>query len=161
MKWLIVTGAFLVILAGHFFYVTRDVASSTTDGPWASVEFDQPKESRLARYTAPGEYWLGFSYGLAGAFAAFAMTRAIRMRRESLAASAGGLAAGGLVWASVCFFVGCCGSPMLPVYLGLLGPKFLGITKPLTFALTVISIAIGYRLMLGRTKKCECRECQP
>ncbi len=161
MKWLLVSAAFLMILTGHFFYVTRDVATSTRDESWASFEFDQPKESRWVRYIDPGEYWVGFSYGLAGAFAAFVLVRAIRMRRESLAASAGGLAVGGLVWAGVCFFVGCCGSPLLPVYLGLLGPKFLGITKPLAFALTVISIGVGYRLMIKRAEKCECRECQP
>lgn len=152
MKWL-TTFIFLAILAGHFLYVTRDVSTSNSGGAWAAYDFEQPKESRLDRYIVPGEYWLGLSYGLAGAFAAFCLVRAIRMRREALAASAGGIALGGLLWAGVCFFVGCCGSPMLPVYLGLLGPKFLGVTKPLTFALTLVSIVVGYTWMLKRTPK--------
>lgn len=152
MKW--VTGfIFLAIFAGHFLYVTCDVSISNGNGAWAAYDFEQPKESRLNRYIAPGEYWLGLSYGLAGAFAAFCLVRAIRMRRETLAASAGGVALGGLLWAGVCFFVGCCGSPMLPVYLGLLGPKFLGVTKPLTFGLTLLSIVVGYTWMLKRTPK--------
>ena len=79
--------------------------------------------------------------------------RAIRMRRESLGVSAGGLALSGVLWATVCFLTGCCGSPMLPVYVGLLGPKFLGVTRPLTFALTLISILIGYAWMLKRAPK--------
>ncbi len=160
MKCLILMSVFLSVLAGHFFYVTQTIKPLNENGPWASYKFEQPEESRWSRYVVPGEYWLGFSYGLAGAFAAFCLARAIRMRRESIFASAGGLALGGLLWAGVCFFVGCCGSPMLPVYLGLLGPKFLGVTKPLTFVLTVISITVGYRLMLKRAKKCGCRECQ-
>ena len=59
------------------------------------------------------------------------------MRRASLAASAGGLTLSGILAASVCFLTGCCGSPMLPLYLGLLGPNFLGVTNPLTLAITL------------------------
>ncbi len=58
----------------------------------------------------------------------------------------------GLLWAGVCFFTGCCGSPMLPIYLELLGPKFIGVTKPLTFAITVLSIFIGAVIMFKRPR---------
>ncbi|NOZ23998.1 MAG: hypothetical protein GXP25_23215 [Planctomycetes bacterium] len=143
----------MAVLVGHFFYVTRGVSVSSKSGPWATYTFEQPKESRWVRYVGPGQYWVGFSYGLAGAFVVFCLGRAIRMRRESLAASAGGLALGGLLWASFCFFAGCCGSPMLPIYLGLLGPKFTNITKPLTFVVTFLSILIGYALMQKRAHK--------
>lgn len=160
MKPLMVLGVFLIIMAGHFLYVTRDISTSNEKGQWASFALDQPKESRLARYINPGEYWLGLSYGVAGAFAAFSLIQLIRRRRESLATSGRGLLLGSVLWVSVCFFIGCCGSPMLPVYLGLLGPKFLGITKPLTFALTILSLFVGYRWMLRRAKPCECDECQ-
>ena len=153
MKWLPLSCVFLGIMAAHFLYVTRSVSISDGSGRWASYDFERPEESRLASYIGPGEYWRGFSYGLAGAFAAFCLGRAIKMRRACLAASAGGLALSGLLWVSFCFFVGCCGSPMLPVYLGLLGPKFLGVTKPLTFALTLLSIVIGYAWMLKRARK--------
>ena len=153
MKWLLVSCAFLAVLAGHFLYVTRSVSTPNEDGPWASYEFERSEESRWRRYIGPGQYWLGFSYGLAGAFATFCLLRAIRMRRESLGASAGGFALGGALWGTVCFLTGCCGSPMLPVYLGLLGPRFLGVTRPLTFALTAVSIAVGYGWMLTRARK--------
>jgi len=150
----VVTGCvFLAILVGHFLYTTRDVSISDGNGAWATYEFEQPEDSRWNRYVGSGEYWLGLSYGLAGAFAAFCLVRTIRMRREAAATSAGGIALGGLLWAGVCFFVGCCGSPMLPIYLGLIGPKFLGVTKPLTFGLTLLSIIVGYTWMLKRTRK--------
>ncbi len=152
MKW-VISAVFVAVLSGHFFYVTRTVAVSRDGGPWAAYEFDQPQESRWARYTAPGEYWLGLSYGLAGAFATWCFARIVRLRREALAANAAGLTLSGVVWAAVCFLTGCCGSPMLPIYLGLFGPKFLSITKPLTFVITFLSIAVGYAWMLKRARK--------
>ena len=158
MKWVVMICIFLVILTGHFLYATRNISISSGNGQWASYEFEQPEEQRLDRYIGSGEYWLGFSYGLAGAFAVFCLIRVIRMQRRFLAASAGGLALSGLLWASFCFFAGCCGSPMLPIYLGLLGPHFTGVTKPLMFILTILSISIGYILMLrrtGKSKKCQ------
>ena len=153
MKWLLAACVFLALLAGHFLYITRSVSTASGGGQWASYEFERLEESRLSRYLEPGEYWLGLSYGLAGAFATFCLIRAIRMRRESLAESAGGFALSGLLWATACFFTGCCGSPMLPIYLGLLGPKFLDVTKPLMFGLTLLSIVIGYAWMLKRARK--------
>ena len=157
MKWLLVSCVFLAVLAGHFLYVTRSVSTSNKEGPWASYEFERPEESRLSRYVGPGEYWLGFSYGLAGAFAAFCLARALRMRRESLGASAGGLAFSGVLLTTACVLIGCCGSPLLPVYLGLLGPKFIGVTRPLTFVLMLLSTVIGYAWMLKRARKARLR----
>ncbi|NIA14517.1 MAG: hypothetical protein GWP08_10590 [Nitrospiraceae bacterium] len=153
MRWLFISCVFAAILIGHFFYATRPVSSSSGNGAWASFEFEQPEQSRLMHYFEPGNYWLGLSYGLAGAFVTFALTRAVNMRRQSLGASTGGIALGGLLWVSVCFLTGCCGSPMLPIYLGLLGPKFLGVTKPFTFVLTLLSILIGYTVLLRRARK--------
>ena len=150
MKWAI-PAVFIAVLLGHFLYSTRTQPVSA--GQWATYEFDQPEESRWTRYIEPGEYWLGLSYALAGTFATFCFARIVKMRREALVASAGGVTLGGVLWASVCFLTGCCGSPMLPIYLGLFGPKFLAITKPLTFGLTVLSILVGYMWMLKRAPK--------
>lgn len=69
------------ILTGHFLYVTRNVSSSNAGGAWAAYEFEQPRESRLDRYIAPGEYWQGLSYGIAGAFAVFCLVRVNGVRR--------------------------------------------------------------------------------
>ncbi len=44
----------------------------------------------------------------------------------------------------------------LPVYLGLLGPKFLGVTRPLTFGVTVVSIGVACAMMLKRSRNGQC-----
>lgn len=152
MKWPPLA-VFVLVLAGHFFYVTGDVPASSGKGPWASFEFDAPEESRLLRYVNAGDHWLGLSYALAGTFGTWCFLRMVRMRREALAASAGGLTMSGVIWAGVCFLTGCCGSPMLPLYLGLFGPRFMSVTKPLTFGLTLLSIVVGYAWMLKRAQK--------
>jgi len=151
MKW-VASAVLVAVLLGHFLYVTRNITVSADGGPWAAYKFDQPQESRWVRYAGPGEYWLGLSYGLAGAFAAWCFGRIVRLRREALAANAAGLTLSGVLWAAVCFLTGCCGSPMLPIYLGLFGPKFMSVTKPLTFGVTLLSIVVGYAWMTKRAR---------
>lgn len=158
MRWGLAICVLLAILAGHFLYATRDVSIRPGRGEWATYEFESPPTSRWDRYVVPGEYWIGLSYGVAGAFAALSLARALRLRRGSLGTSAGGLALGGLLWATVCFFAGCCGSPMLPVYLGLWGPRFLGVTGPLTFGLTLLSTLVGYTLILRHTRTTKAKD---
>lgn len=152
MKWLTLA-IFVFILTGHFLYVTRDRVTSPSNGAWATFEYDEPAKPRLERYVQTGDFWLGLSYGLAGAFASWCFARIVQMRRAALAGSAAGLTLSAFLGAGVCFFTGCCGSPMLPLYLGLFGPKFLSVTKPLTFGLTLVSIIVGYAWMLKRSPK--------
>lgn len=148
MKWLAYV-VFAAILLGHFGYTTRGSAA-TAGGQWAAYEFDEPEGSRIDHYLGHGNYWLGLSYGLSGAFAVWCFGRVLSMRRPAVAASAGGLTLSGVLVAGVCFLTGCCGSPMLPIYVGLLGPNFLSVTKPLTFGVTLLSIAVGYYWMNTR-----------
>lgn len=150
MKWLPPL-VFAGVLLGHFLYVTPEPAGAA--GPWADYDFDASNESRLDRYTASGNYWLGLSYGLSGAFASWSFLYVLKLRRQALATGAGGVTLAGVLWAGVCFLTGCCGSPMLPVYLSLLGPTFLSVTKPLTFVITLVSITVGLAWMLRRTRK--------
>ena len=156
MKWLLVI-LFAAILAGHFWYVASTSPAPQTQEGWASFSFDesveQPRQDAFQSYLRAGNYWLGLSYALAGTFAAFCLARLLSMRREILAASAGGLTLSGVLWAGVCFMTGCCGSPMLPIYLGLFGSRFADFSKPLTFALTILSIGIGYIWMLKTSRK--------
>jgi predicted Kef-type K+ transport protein len=144
---------FLAVLAGHFLLSTRGSGTLATGGVWARYDFATHSASALARYVAAGDLWVGLSYAVAATFVAFSVLRLIE-RRRSTGAALGGMALGGLLWAAICFVVGCCGSPMLPIYLGLLGPRFLGVTKPLTLVLTLASIAAGYAVMLRRDRAC-------
>jgi hypothetical protein len=151
MKWVLLT-IFVAVLVGHFLFSTRQPAVAE-NGVWASYQFDAAEVSRVSRYLGPGGYWLGLSYALAGTFAAWCFSRVVRLRREALAVSASGLTLSGVLWAGVCFLTGCCGSPMLPVYLGLFGPKFVDVTKPLTFGVTLVSIGVGYAWMVKRAPR--------
>lgn len=145
---------FALVVLGHFLVASRETPAEVGGGGgWAAYQFDEPEEGRFARYAAAGDYWLGLSYGLAGAFGTWCFLRALRMRREALAASAGGLTLSGVLWAGVCFLTGCCGSPMLPIYLGLFGPQFLSVTKPLVFAITGLSIVVGFAWIVRQAPK--------
>jgi hypothetical protein len=44
---------------------------------------------------------------------------------------------------------------MLPIYLGLLGGTLVGVSGPVVFGLTLLSVAIGF-LILGRKARCAC-----
>lgn len=43
-----------------------------------------------------------------------------------------------------CFLIGCCGSPMLPIYIGLFGAKALQLGKPLMALISVVSVGCAY-----------------
>src|SRR5512143_228751 len=109
----------------------------------------------LRAYFTSGAPWLGASYALSAAFTAYALLILREDRRKAAAGAVGGLAAMGALYAVGCFAIGCCGSPMLPIYLGLLGGKIAGIGGPVMFGLTVLSVGIGF-LILGRKARCAC-----
>ncbi len=104
----------------------------------------------LGETSAPGGYWgsgqgfLGLSYGTALGFLFYVVAHAIARRRSGVAGPvfAGVTLTGGL-WLAVCWLAGCCGSPLLPVYASIFGAKFLGLTSPIIFGVTVASVAVG------------------
>ena len=120
---------------------------------WGTV--DGASSDSLQAYFFSGAPWLGASYALSAAFTVYAMMIFRENRLKAAAGAAGGLAAMGILYAVGCLALGCCGSPMLPVYLGLLGGKFAGLGGPLMFGLTVLSVGIGF-LILGRKGRCAC-----
>jgi hypothetical protein len=101
----------------------------------------------IGAYVANGDIWLGLSYALAGAFCVYALSLWSENRKRAATGALAGLTIGSALAVFGCFLVGCCGSPMLPVWLGLFGGKALGLTKPLMAALTLVSVAIGYALL--------------
>jgi hypothetical protein len=109
-------------------------------------------------YLSSGDWWLGLSYGLSAAFVTYAFIRLRAGQTAGAAGMAGGLSLIGVLYFAGCFLLGCCGSPMLIVYLSLFGASFLGFTKPLVFALTVASITLGY-LWMERRAKAACAAC--
>ena len=110
---------------------------------WLSLD-DDTSGLPIRTYLESQELWLGLSYALSLGFAAFWLG----FYREQRFCSARTLTVGGVTLSGAlavvgCYLLGCCGSPMLAVYLGLLGPSFLPLTGPAVLALTASSLAIA------------------
>ena len=135
--------AFLVVLAGHGLYL-RQQAAAPSEG-WADVGVGGGGWWGFATYVEEQDYWLGLSYALGAAFAAWALGQYLKTRQAAMAAGAvGSVTLVGVLMAAGCFLIGCCGSPMLGIYLGLFGAKALGVGKPLMAIITALSVGWGY-----------------
>lgn len=101
--------------------------------------------SWFARYVETDSYWLGLSYALSLSFAASVLRRYREQRvcttRRRVVA---GVSLPAFVAAAGCYLIGCCGSPMLAVYLSIFGARFLPLGKPLIALLTAIFIATAW-----------------
>lgn len=113
------------------------------------------------KYINDQEYFLGISYALSFAFMAFAFLQYKENKKNSLKAAAGGGLLAVVLWLS-CFLFGCCGSPMLIVYLNLIGLSSFKIPKLALLFMTIVFIAIGYIWLVRSKGKCcygnSCRE---
>lgn len=148
---------FMLAFAAHAFYI-RYQAAVPADG-WADVGVGYGGIWGFESYIYEQDYFLGFSYGLGAAFAAWTVCQFIRTRQAAMATGAiGSVTFVGVLMAAGCFLIGCCGSPMLGVYLGLFGAKALGIGKPLMALLTVTSVGWGYWYMSRRAAKGLCSD---
>lgn len=163
-------GVFALVVGVHFVWLGLFPERDPAQNRWLCVASAE-RTSWLARYIESQSYWLGLSYGLSLAFA----VAAFRRYRERQLCAARNLAIGGVTLSGVlavagCFLLGCCGSPMLVVYLNLFGAAFLPFAKPLVAGLTATSLAAGWcwmrrqeRLLAATTvsaandARCECR----
>ena len=134
---------FAAVLALHFLWLGIFPEQDPAQSRWASA--DLAHGSWLNRYVEGGSYWLGISYGMSLAFAAIALRR----YREGRFCVARNLAIGGVTFSGAlsvvgCYLLGCCGSPMLAVYLSLFGAAFVPLAKPLVAVVTLVSILLGW-----------------
>ncbi|MBX9685245.1 MAG: hypothetical protein K2X27_01010 [Candidatus Obscuribacterales bacterium] len=96
------------------------------------------------RYIQTQNYLLGYSCALGFAFAADALRRYIELHSTSarnMAAGSAGITA--LFCGGACFLFGCCGSPMLGVWLTLFGANVLPMAKPIAAGVATIAVAIA------------------
>ncbi len=140
------TGVALFHFVWLHFFPEADPAQSR----WETVP---QTSSALGLYIDEGSYFLGYSYALAISFA----TVAFRSYREKRIRSAGGFAVGGLTFSGFlafagCYLLGCCGSPMLGVYMSLFGTGFLPFAKPLVAVITTLTI-VGSWWWMNRSKR--------
>lgn len=157
---LLSVSAFVVVLVLHSSYFV--VQGKKLAERWAMTN----ETNYLQLYIERSEYLIGASYALAIGFSVYALLRFLESRKAGFAGLVGGITLTGVLYVAGCFLLGCCGSPMLAVYLTLFGSSFLGFTKPLTFALTLGSIVVGYiwmeRKSVPETDCCEGEEkCKP
>lgn len=143
-------GVFVLVLALHVSYSYW--SNLQISKQWFQID-DTPF---ILHYLEQKDYFMGLSYALASAFTVFAITIFLQNRKSGMGGAIGGFTMTGILYFGGCFLLGCCGSPMLAVYLNLFGSSFLGFTKPLTFVLTLISIVIGYFWMKRRAKTATC-----
>ena len=135
-------GVFGAAVAAHYLWSGFFPEADPIQSQWAQVAVPA---SCLKRYLETQSYFLGYSYGLSLAFAAAALRR-YRERRSCAARNLalGSITLSGALALAGCFLAGCCGSPMLAVYLTLLGAWFLPVAKPLVAALTTITILAAW-----------------
>lgn len=115
---------------------------------WVQIE----KINFLLVYFKQEDYLLGIAYALAGAFTVYAFREFLKWQRKDIKGVLGGITLSSVLYLLGCFLIGCCGSPMLVVYLGLWGSKFLGFTKPLILIFTLISVIFGYFWIKKKSK---------
>jgi len=131
---------FLGVAIVHFLWTGLFPDVDPAQSRWLTVA-SAPDISLLQRYLDTQSYWLGYSYGLSLAFASFAFLR-WRERRQCAArnVAVGGITLSGFLAVAGCFLLGCCGSPMLVVYLNLFGASFLPLAKPIVAGITTLTI---------------------
>jgi hypothetical protein len=150
---LVSTIIFVAIFVAHALYVGACANSSPSGWTDFGIGANVVGPLGLEAYWRGQDYFIGFSYALSAAFAAWALTRSILFRRGgtvTAGAAAGGVTLLGVLMAGGCFLIGCCGSPMLAVYLSLFGAKALGLGKPLMALITLVSVSCGYRCLSRR-----------
>ena len=154
---LVPTIVFLAIFVAHALYVGACAISAPSGWSDFGMSATAAGPLGLGAYWRGQEYFIGFSYGLGASFAAWALTRCISFRRVRVAAggaAVGGITLVGVLMAGGCFLIGCCGSPMLAVYVSLFGSRALGVGKPLTALVTLVSVSCGYWCLSRRHADC-------
>lgn len=145
--------AFVAALFIHFTWVNSFPESDPAQTAWLTVPAAESL-GWLNSYIAGEHYWMGYVYALSIGFAVYALFLFVGTRIENSGRFAiGSISLSGFLAVFGCFLVGCCGSPMLGVYLSLFGASFLPFAKPLVALITTILIA-GSWFWLRRKTRC-------
>lgn len=141
---------FVLVFVLHALYVRHEVRLPAQG--WADAGIVDNGFWGFGPYLRARDYFTGYSYALPLAF----VTVALRRYREQRMCASRNLAVGGVTLTGFlafagCFLIGCCGSPMLGVYLSLFGASFLPWAKPLVAGLTTTTIGASYCWMRRRS----------
>lgn len=141
--------SFILIFLIHGLYSIGEIHQLTHQ--WVQLN----NVSLLSMYFSQQDYFQSFSFALTGSFTVYAILKFIENRREGIPGIVGGITWTGILSVGICFFSGCCGSPMLAIYLSFFGSSLIGFTKPLTAIITTISVIVGY-IWINRSSKAVC-----
>lgn len=161
-RWSLPMTVFGAVVLVHFLWIGLFPETNPEQSRWVTVPTESP-EPWVARYVRAQDYWL-LSYGITLAFAALAFRRYREQRaRRDRNLALGGLTLSGALSVVGCFLLGCCGSPMLAVYLNMFGASFLPLAKPLTAGLTLASVLVAWWWMNRPAASCDCESacCRP
>lgn len=151
---LVVLLAFVLILVGHFAWVNLFRDAEPVQSAWMNAPALE-SVSWWDRYTASEHYWMGYAYALSLSFAVYALLMFASSRVAATGRIAlGGIGLSGFLAAFGCFMIGCCGSPMLAVYLSLFGASFLPFAKPLVAGVTTLLITGSWFWLRRKTRSC-------
>ncbi len=143
---------FVAAVAAHMAYKAMFPDTGPEQDRWAAPS--QAENAWFRLYVESGMHYLGLSCACSITFAAVMFRR---YREQRLCAdrnlAIGGITLSGVLSVVGCFLIGCCGSPMLGVYVSFLGPWFLPWTGPMTLGLTVLSLAGGWWWMWRRERR--------
>ena len=142
--------AFIATLGIHYLWLGIFPETDPAQSQWVLVPVER---SWWDVYIETGSYWLGYSYALCIAFIVMAAQRFLLTRcRATGRMVIGGVSLTGGLAVFGCFLIGCCGSPMLIVWINFFGAGFLPLAKPLVAVVTTCSIAIAWFWMHRRFK---------
>lgn len=142
--------AFSAVLGLHYLWLGIFPATDPSQSQWVLVPAER---SWWTVYLETGSYWLGYSYALCVAFVVMAIQRYLLTRcRTTGHMVIGGISLTGGLAVFGCFLIGCCGSPMLIVWLNVFGAGFLPLAKPLVALVTTCSITFAWFRMHRRSR---------
>lgn len=132
---------FSITLFGYF-YLT-DFSVYWVQRQWVETSL----VAHIKNHISNQNIYLGYSYAIAGAFASICILNLITAS-GGIKQSIQGVTVSVALWAGICFISGCCGSPMLAIYISLFGSKIAGFTKPITAGITTVSILLSFYYVL-------------
>lgn len=151
-------GVFIFVFILHYvwlgFFPEQDIAQNQ----WVILPTGT---SWFRTYIESQNYLFGYTYGVSLGFAAYAFQKYSQSKCGFARNMAfGGVTFSGVLAVSVCFLIGCCGSPMFVVWMNLFGAAFLPFSKILIAVLTTVSVLVGWLWMTRRISKSkeECLE---
>lgn len=147
---------FIIVGAVHVGWFLWSTQSMAGGSEWASLsdEVAPGFAERLGDYVSQKQVFMGYSYALSAGFMTLVLCSILAGRKgATVTASAGGATLGAIFAALGCFLSGCCGSPMLAVYVSLFGARVAGFTEPLVAGVTTIMVAASWWWMSRRGLK--------